>query len=188
MLDPALDPHAPHLLPRSRKPQLRKRNPHLHGPPERVDRGYGLPHGVPQIVRVASVVSQQGVALHTGGIHDEFEGGAAVVVAVQQHPEFVAVRVHVAASQSRDDVPGRGVEQARADVQCIGVVQDAHLGGLRRGRSFVGVALDQLRDRGRGRPGRLVQPPVEDGPGTGCHAHYRNRCDWVRNADRLDGP
>src|SRR5256886_9672894 len=58
-LDPALEAHSPHLRRRAREPELGERNPHLDGPAERINRSRGLPHGVPRVVRIAPVVSQQ---------------------------------------------------------------------------------------------------------------------------------
>ena len=186
-LDPALEAHSPHLRRRAREPELGERNPHLDGPAERINRSRGLPHGVPRVVRIAPVVSQQNVPLHARGVDDELEGGATIVVAVQEHPKLVAVGRGVPSSQPADDGLRRGVEQAGPDVQRFGVVQDPHVHPLRGGRALLRVPLHQPADRSREGPGGVVQPPVEHGSGGRCDPRGGDACRYVRDAGRVDG-
>ena len=160
-LDPAREAHAPHLLPRGGEPQLGERNPQLDDPPERVDGRRRLPDRIPGIVGELAVASSQDVLLHARRVHDELERGPMIVVAVQQEAEFVAVGVGVAPSQPAHDAERLGVEQAHAHVQCVCIVDDPYLRGLRDGLSFVRVGLQQARAGRRQRPGGVVQAPVE---------------------------
>src|SRR6266540_4887990 len=97
--DRAYEADAPHLLRRARKPQLRKRNPQLCRPAERIDRGGDFPDRVPGIVGEVAVVAEHEVVLDAQRVHVEPEGAAVVVVAVEQHPEVVALSGRVAAPQ-----------------------------------------------------------------------------------------
>ena len=186
-LYPALEAHAPHLHRRAREPQLRERNPHLHGPAERIDRSRRLPHGVPGVVRITPVISQQEVPLHAGGVDDELERGATVVVAVQEHPEVVAVRVRVTASQPADDPLRRRVEQAGADEEGFGIVQYPDFHPLRGGRALLRVPLHQSADWGGEGPCGVVEPSVEHGPGGGCDPRGGDGHRDLRNAGRVGG-
>ena len=86
-----------------------------------------------------------------------------VVVAVEQHPEVVALGEGVPAPELARDAGGLPVEQPRADVQRVPVVHDSHFRGLRDGFPFLRVALAQVGER-RGRlPRRVVEATVEDG-------------------------
>ena len=109
------------------------------------------------------------------------------MVAVQEHSKLVAVRRGVTASQPADDALGRSVEQAGADEQCFGVVQDPHVHSLGGGRPLLRVPLQQSADRGGEGPGGVVQPSVEHGSRGGCDPRGGDGRRGVRDAGPVDG-
>src|SRR2546428_13524047 len=85
----APDLQAPRLLLGGRRiAQLRKRDPHLGGPAERIDRRLYLPHRVPGIVRAAA--QAVGVPPPAGGIHPEEQPAAVGGIGAENH--FYVVR------------------------------------------------------------------------------------------------
>ena len=181
-LDPAHEVHAPHLVLLLREAELGQRYPNLRRPPERIDGHRRLPHGIPRGVVERPIGADEDVPLHAGGVHDELERGPAIVVAVEEHAEFVAVAGRVAPREAPHDLCRSAVEQARADVHRGFVVEDAHLGRLGDCRTFRGVGLSEVGDRGRECPRGVVQPPVESRRplcADGGHG--------VRRADRAPG-
>jgi hypothetical protein len=74
---------------------------------------------------------------------------------------IVDVQIGVARELRRDDVARRAIVADDADVEGVGVVQDAHLGFFGRRRGFERLALEQRADRRRARPRRFVQTAVD---------------------------
>lgn len=69
------------------------------------------------------------------------------------------VERRVAARQPPDDARGVAVVQSRTDAERIRPEEDAHLGPLRRGHAFFGIALREGGHRGCARPrGRSRAP------------------------------
>ena len=160
--DRAHEAHAPHLLGRARKPQLRKRNPQLRRPAERIDRGGDFPDRVPGIIGEVAVVAEHEVVLDPQRVHVEAEGAAVVVVAVEQHPEVVALRGRVAAPQLARDARGLPIVQPRPDVEGVPVVDHPHLGGLGDRFPLLRVALAEVGEGDRRAPRGVVEATVED--------------------------
>jgi len=129
-LDPAYEVYAPHLVLLFPEAELGQRNPDLRRPPEGIDGHGGLPHGVPGGVVEVPIRADQDVLPYAGGVHDELERGAAIVVAVEVYAELVAVRGRVAPGQPPHDLRGGAVEQVRTDVHRAFIVEDAYLGRL----------------------------------------------------------
>jgi hypothetical protein len=63
-----------------------------------------------------------------------------------------------------DDVRGIVIVQPRADVEIVGVIQDSHLGRVGGRRTEHGLELDEVADRLRADPHRLVQHSVDQRP------------------------
>ena len=181
---PAKKVDAPHLRAHLGEPQLRERDPHLHDPAERVDRGRHLPHGIPGAVADEEVVAAQVVQLHARWIHGELERRAVIMVTVEVDVEDVALGVVVAAAQAARDLRRRVVVQPRAHVNRVGVVQQHH--GRRFGGSlaFVRVGLGEAADRDRPGPRRIIEPAVERRRVAHPHRRHRRRHATVGVAQR----
>ena len=152
---------APDLVRGAREAQLRERDTVLGRPAERVHAGGDLPHGIPRVVGEVAVVAELEIVLHPQRIDVEPEGGAMVVVGVDEDAEVVALGEGIAAAQVVGDLAGLAVEQPHADVQRLVVVEHAHGGGLGDEVPFLRVALAQVGD-GRGEhPHGVVQPAVD---------------------------
>src|SRR3989442_1378063 len=163
-VDPTHEAHPPHLLGGVREPELREGNPELGRPAERID-GHGrLPYRVPRVVGETAVVAPEEIALHADGAHHEAVRRAMVVVAVEQHPKLVALRIGIAPDEPLGDPPGIRVEEARADVDGVVVVDHEDGGGLRGRLPLLGVDLPEVGD-GRRRAPRLGRRACRPGPG-----------------------
>ena len=82
-----------------------------------------------------------------------------VVVAVQAHQDEVEVAApDVAPIEVRRD--RIAVVERRPDVDRGIVIGDTEIGALRPRLALCGVLLDELSDRGRVRPDRLIEPPI----------------------------
>ena len=189
-LDPADKAHAPYLVRDAGEPQLGKRDADLRRPAERVHSGRGLPHGVPRLVGEGAVATVEHVGADPRGADCELERRAVIVIAVQQHPELVAVRRGVAPREPPHDLAGLGVEQPGADVQGVRVVHDPHLRRFRHGPALVRNALEQVAHRRHLGPGGIVEAAVDHGGHAAArHAHrlhHRRGRRWRYGVDRLE--
>jgi hypothetical protein len=69
------------------------------------------------------------------------------VIRVERDDDLLRAPLAVASRDQRADGPGIAAEHARADVQRVVVVGEAHFGVLDRRRTLVRLALREIRDR-----------------------------------------
>ncbi len=156
---PDLEPPGLHAV--ARVAELRERNAQLGRPAQRVDGRRGLPHGVPRLVEIRVALVER-VALDARRVHLERGAPEVIVERVEDDLDPVGVGVPVAPDEPAHD-PGRAqrVVHARADVDRLAIVQEPHLGALRRGLSGVGLRLPKPGRRRRRAPRRLVEAAVD---------------------------
>ena len=152
---------APDLLGGRREAQDGERDAQLGRPAVGGGRGGPVPHGVPVTVLLVVAVHDL-VALHAGGVEEEAVGGAAVVHRVDEDVDLVGVRGVVAPPQGAVDLPGLAVVAGDADVEVPVVVEDPHLGPLRRSLALVGEDLHEAVEGRRGVPGQLLEAAIQD--------------------------
>ena len=99
----------------------------------------------------------------SGGRHRELHAGSVIVARIQKDRHAIGVGLFVARGHSPRDAGRVGVEQARADVQRVVVVEDANLGALGRGLTFIGIALPEVIGHRCLRPHFVGQAAVDDG-------------------------
>src|SRR5207244_7608804 len=143
------------------EPQLRERDPHLHHPAERVDRGRDVPYRVPGAVPDEEVVAAQVIQLHPGGVDGELERRAMIVVAVKVDVEDVALGVVVPAAQAAGNLRRLGVVQRRTAIDRWVVLQNHYGRRFARRFSLVGVRFEESARGVRQLPRRVVEPAVE---------------------------
>jgi hypothetical protein len=95
--------------------------------------------------------------------------------------------VLVAAHELGADPVGLPLAHHGADVQSAVVVQDSHLGWLLCGRVLQRFALDELRDRLRAQPCRLVGSTVDADLPLAGHGHCRRRRGVYRRPVSIGG-
>ena len=172
-VDGALDLETPHLIVGRTEPQLAEGDAHLNEPALVRDRGGDVPHGVPRTVPAAVTpaspenarsAAQNLVALHPRGVGGEAIGGAVIVVAVHGHREEVRIG-HPCIPAGEPGGDRRRVQQPRAHVERVVVVQESDLGSLADREALVRVHLGELRHRRGVVPRHLLQPAVDPDAG-----------------------
>jgi hypothetical protein len=140
----------------------RERDRQLGGPPRGVTAARGVPHPVPVHVDVATLVGHQRVEARAVGVGLERVAVAVIAEGVEhEHHGVVAVERRVALHLLGDHALGLGVESVDREVEHAARIDDAHLGALGGGRSFVRLALRELAGGFGALPGRLFELAVD---------------------------
>ena len=168
-VDGALDLEPPLLIRVGAEAQLAEGDAHLHEPSFVRDRGGDVPDRVPGTVppavtspspEDAGAAAQDFVALHPRGIGGEAIRGAVIVVAVHGHREEIRIG-HACVPAGEPGGDRGGVQQPRAHVERVVVVEESDFGALADGEALVRVHLGELR-HGRGVvPRRLLESAID---------------------------
>ena len=111
-----------------------------------------------------ALVGDEGVVLGSQRADLEDVGVAPVVVCVERDDDAVVLVDAPAPMQdAAADQPGLGIMEDEAEVECVFVVADAHLGRLAGGRPVHRVALAEVGHRLDHGPEGLVEDPVDGG-------------------------
>jgi hypothetical protein len=166
--DRAAEVDAPGVVARVERQRL-ERNRNLGHPALLVDARRGRPNTLPLPLFVGDVLVQRFLA-QAVGIGLKAIAAAPIVERIEDHREpVVAEHLFALAQDSRRDVGGAAVVEARADVQIVGVVHHVDDRPFARGGVFGRLDLVKVIDRRCEGPGFLVEYAVDDRRGRRAH-------------------
>src|SRR3954471_16972757 len=178
-LDEATDLQSPRLHRIAREAQLAVGNANLRCPPVTVDVCRRLPDRIPRRV-AAGVADPDVIRLLASWVYLEEGATQVIVVRVDDELEVIGGEVRVAPHEPRRDTArAERIVELRADVQRVGVEEEAYFAPLGRGLPLVWIELREFGDRPCRGPRRFVEPAIE-------HDASTERCrDRARHGNRV---
>ena len=137
-------------------------NRHLDGPSIARVCGLHRPHAIPTRVHLAPFVGDLSIGASAGFIRQKEVAVRSVVECIEDNFEVVLLLfLKILANIVDDDVRHIRIVQRRADVQKVGVEEDAHFRGLARRCARARLGLHKPVRRFGRTPDRFVQQPVD---------------------------
>ena len=115
-----------------------------------------LPDAVPGSIAL-DIIEDDPVLLRAGRVHGEVVTRAFVVEGVEQDAELIRGDIVVTTRDARDDRVGREIVEPRTHVERVVIVGESHHRALPRRDTLIRIAHDQIRDRRREPPHRLIE-------------------------------
>src|SRR3954462_14661964 len=158
-LDEPTNLESPRLHRVAREAQLTVGNANLRRPPVAVDVCRRLPDRIPRRI-AAGRADADVVRLRARRVHLEEGATQVIVVRVDDELEVIRGEVRVTPHEPRRDTArAERIVELRADVQRVGVEEEAYFAPLGRGLPLVWIELREFGDRPCRGPRRFVEPP-----------------------------